>query len=94
MDTQFIELFKVLGVTSIAFIIWLIIKEIGIILKNKNNSHTDLPDRVQELEKLIHNDYQHELENVWNEIRALRANDDALKNQINEIKIRLAKLEK
>ena len=94
MDTQLIELFKVLGVTSIAFIIWLIIKEIGIIVKNKNNSPADLNGRVQELEKLMNNDYQHELENVWNEIRALRANDDALKNQINEIKIRLAKLEK
>jgi len=94
MDTQVIELFKVLGVTSIAFIIWLIIKEIGIIVKNKNNSSADLNGRVQELEKLMNNDYQHELENVWREIRALRANDDALKNQINEIKIRLAKLEK
>ena len=93
MDTNLLEIFKVLGISSIAFIIWLIIKEIGYILKNRNNS-SDVIERIKELEKLVNNDYQHDLEHIWSEIQILRKNDDELREQIASLKVRLAKLEK
>jgi len=93
MDTNLLEIFKVLGISSIAFIIWLIIKEIGYILKNRNNS-SDVIERIEELEKLVNNDYQHDLEHIWSEIQILRKNDDELREQIASLKVRLAKLEK
>ena len=93
MDTNLLEIFKVLGISSIAFIIWLIIKEIGYILKNRNNS-SDVIERIEELEKLVNNDYQHDLEHIWSEVQILRKNDDELREQIASLKVRLAKLEK
>lgn len=94
METQLIEIFKILGVASVAFIIWLIIKEIGTILKNKDGSSDDIQQRVAALEKSVNNDYQHEYENIWKEIRLLRKNDERLEEKLNNLNVRISKLEK
>jgi len=94
METQLLEIFKILGVASVAFIIWLIIKEIGTILKNKDGSSDDIQQRVADLEKSVNNDYQHEYENIWKEIRLLRKNDEKLEEKLNNLNVRISKLEK
>jgi len=94
METQLIEIFKILGVASVAFIIWLIIKEIGTILKNKNGSPDDIQQRVADLEKSVNNDYKHEYENIWEEIRLLRKNNERLEEKLNNLNVRISKLEK
>jgi len=94
METQLIEIFKILGVASVAFIIWLIIKEIGTILKNKDGSPNDIQQRVADLEKSVNNDYKHEYENIWEEIRLLRKNDERLEEKLNNLNVRISKLEK
>jgi len=94
METQLLEIFKILGVASVAFIIWLIIKEIGTILKNKDGSPNDIQQRVAALEKSVNNDYQHEYENIWKEIRLLRKNDERLEEKLNNLNVRISKLEK
>lgn len=92
--TQLIEIFKILGVASVAFIIWLIIKEIGTILKNKDGSPNDIQQRVADLEKSVNNDYKHEYENIWEEIRLLRKNNERLEEKLNNLNVRISKLEK
>ncbi|OQB07727.1 MAG: hypothetical protein BWY21_01562 [Parcubacteria group bacterium ADurb.Bin216] len=94
METQLIEIFKILGVASVAFIIWLIIKEIGTILKNKDGSPNDIQQRVADLEKSVNNDYKHEYENIWEEIRLLRKNNERLEEKLNNLNVRISKLEK
>lgn len=68
-NTQLIEILKILGTSSVAFIIYLILKELGIILKNKNGINDD---RLAKVEKILSNDYRHEIDNIWTEIRDIR----------------------
>jgi type III secretory pathway component EscV len=90
--TQLIEILKILGTSSIAFIIYLILKEVGVILKNKNGN-----GRLDKIEQMLTNDYRHEIDNLWIEIRELRECIEKLSkdysNTVKEIEARLVKLE-
>ncbi|MCW1310111.1 MAG: hypothetical protein QXP04_05405 [Candidatus Nanoarchaeia archaeon] len=87
--TQLLELFKILGTASIALIIWLIIKEISILLKNKNQN--DIENRVSKIEKMISNDTRHELESLWIEVREVRNDLDKFKDDIHKQLISIEK---
>jgi hypothetical protein len=92
--TQLIEILKILGTSSVAFIIYLILKELGVMLKNKNGPSEE---RLAKVEKILSNDYRHEIDNLWTEIRELREDINNLSkdysNTIKEIETRLVKLE-
>jgi len=98
-QNDLIEIFKVLGASSIAFIILFIIRELNAMLKNKvgTQSYTDEIQRIESLEHIVSNEYRHEFDNIWIEIREIRNDLDELKKEVNsEIKAigeRLTKLE-
>lgn len=77
------EIFQILGDASIAFIIYLIVKEIINLIRTRNGSYSNY-EKIQELEHLVNNDYRHELDNIWAEIRGMRSDFYSFKEKVEE----------
>ncbi len=96
---DYLAIFKVLGNASVAFIIYLITKEIITGIKTKNG-YPDLQNntqRIKVLEKTVTNEYRHEIDNIWAELRGLRKDTnsyrDRLEDQMNHLENRVIKIE-
>jgi septal ring factor EnvC (AmiA/AmiB activator) len=76
------EIIKFGGGATILVALYFVLKEIAVIAKSRNGTSA----AIESLRKELHNDIRHELDRLWQTV-------DRLSGEVNQINVRLIKLE-